>query len=66
MTWVVLLQCGGGVMSGLSASGYLNIVVDVLHNFTDGIAIGASFTTAGRAHTGGSPERGTDLRGCGG
>lgn len=34
-----------GVEGGLKASGYLNIVVDVLHNVTDGIAIGASFSS---------------------
>ena len=34
-----------GGWSGLKASGYLNIVVDVLHNLTDGIAIGASFAS---------------------
>ena len=34
-----------GGWSGLKAGGYLNIVVDVLHNLTDGIAIGASFAS---------------------
>lgn len=34
-----------GGEGGLKASGYLNIVVDVLHNLTDGIAIGASFAS---------------------
>ncbi len=34
---------GGG--GGLKASGYLNITVDLLHNLTDGIAIGAAFAS---------------------
>jgi len=32
-------------LASLRASGYLNIVVDLLHNFTDGIAIGTSYAT---------------------
>lgn len=34
---------GGAV--GLTAGGYLNMAVDAMHNFTDGVAIGASFAS---------------------
>ena len=37
------LSISGG--HGLKASGYLNIIIDALHNLTDGIAIGAAFAS---------------------
>lgn len=42
----------GHSRGGMSASGYLNVVVDCMHNFTDGIAIGAAFTTTAKATAG--------------
>ncbi|NWU91087.1 S39A7 protein, partial [Upupa epops] len=32
-----------GVIQALAVSGYLNLAADVAHNFTDGLALGASF-----------------------
>lgn len=32
---------------GLAAAGVLNIVADLMHNFTDGMAIGATYSTGG-------------------
>lgn len=34
-----------GFFSGLKASGYLNIALDLAHNVTDGLAIGVSFSS---------------------
>jgi zinc transporter ZupT len=44
-------------LSKLSASGLLNLVADSLHNFTDGIAIGASFAV--QSHSATSASTGT-------
>lgn len=37
--------CGRKGTTALKSSGYLNVVIDVLHNLTDGVAIGASFAS---------------------
>ncbi|XP_029862948.1 LOW QUALITY PROTEIN: zinc transporter SLC39A7 [Aquila chrysaetos chrysaetos] len=34
---------GTGTLGAMEVSGYLNLAADVAHNFTDGLAIGASF-----------------------
>jgi zinc transporter ZupT len=33
------------ILARISASGYLNLIADSMHNFTDGIAIGSSFAS---------------------
>ncbi|TNM92701.1 hypothetical protein fugu_018103 [Takifugu bimaculatus] len=35
--------CTGEFRSNIKVSGYLNLAADVIHNFTDGLAMGASF-----------------------
>ena len=47
--YVFLLQskddhaCGGDEVGEVKVAGYLNLFADTFHNFTDGLAIGASF-----------------------
>jgi zinc transporter ZupT len=43
-----------GFWARLSAAGWLNLLADSMHNFTDGVALGASFGSAGKAHSSGS------------